>query len=98
MSPQLVDNQEQSRFELYCGDNLLGWVDYRPAGANTIIAHTEVIAAHQGEGLGGQLVRAALDELAARGQSVIAVCPFAEAYIRDNPELWHFVDPSLRPR
>jgi predicted GNAT family acetyltransferase len=98
MSPQLVDNQEQSRFELFSGDDLLGWVDYRPAGQSTIISHTEVVGSHEGEGLGGQLVRAALDEIQARGQSVIAICPFAEAYIRNHSELWQFVDPSLRPR
>jgi uncharacterized protein len=98
MSPQLVDNPERSRFELFAGDDLLGWVEYRPAGKSTIIAHTEAAEPHQGEGVGGQLVRSALEAVSAQGQWAIAVCPFAEAYIRNNPELWRFVDPSLRPR
>jgi predicted GNAT family acetyltransferase len=97
MTPLLIDNSQESRFELRDGDDLLGWVDYRPAGKSTILAHTEVAAAHQGEGLGGRLVRAALDAMGAQGQSVIVVCPFADAYIRHHSELWHFIDPSLRP-
>ena len=96
MAHTLVDVPERSRFELRDEDELLGWLDYRPAGASVILAHTEVDERHERQGLGGEIVRRALEQLAAGGRMAIPTCPFAAAYIQRNPELARFVDPSLR--
>jgi predicted GNAT family acetyltransferase len=84
--------------ELTVDGTLAGWLDYRPAGQSTIIAHTEVLDGHEGEGLGGELVRAAIEQIVASGRSVIPTCPFAAAYIARHPELQDAVLPSLRGR
>ncbi len=94
--PVVVDNPGASRFELRIGDELAGRVDYLPAGKNVIVAHTEVADGHEGEGLGGVLVRAALEGIRAKGKLVIPTCPFAAAYIRRHPELDEYVVPALR--
>lgn len=94
----VTDHPDRSRLELAVDGQLAGWLDYRPAGASVIIAHTEVLEGHEGEGLGGELVRAAIDKIVADGKAVIPVCPFATAYIARHPELHDAVDPSLRPR
>ena len=78
---------ERSRVEIRAGDELVAWVDLRPGGASTIIAHTEVVAGHEGQGLGQVAVRAALEHIAGEGKSVIVVCPFARAVIASNPDL-----------
>jgi predicted GNAT family acetyltransferase len=39
-----------------------------------------------GHGHGSTLVRAALDDVRARGLSVIPLCPFVKAYIEKHPE------------
>jgi predicted GNAT family acetyltransferase len=93
-----ADNREQSRIELTVGGVLAGWVDYRPAGESTIIAHTEILEGHEGEGLGGELVRAAVTAIVAENKSVIPTCPFAAAYIARHPELQDAVLPALRGR
>ncbi|WP_205697894.1 GNAT family N-acetyltransferase [Conexibacter sp. SYSU D00693] len=84
-APQAVHVPEQSRLELRRGEEVVGWVDLRPAGASTIIAHTEVL--QEGQGLGGLAVRAAVEHIRGEGKSVIAVCPFALGYLRSHPEL-----------
>ena len=68
-------------------DELVAFVDLRPGGASTIIAHTEVVAGHERQGLGQVAVRAAVEHIAGEGKSVIAVCPFARAVIASDPEL-----------
>src|ERR671912_170156 len=98
-SPAAVtDEPERSRFELRAGDELLGWLDYRPAGDSVILAHTEIAEAHGRRGLGGLLVREALERIAGDGRTAIPLCPFAAAYVARHPELAEHVDPALRPR
>src|SRR5215218_8049077 len=90
------DNPGARRFELHAGDEVVGWVDYRPAGASLIFAHTEIAPGHEREGLGSVLVRRALEDLRDRGTTVIPTCPFTAAFIRRHPEYADVVDPSLR--
>lgn len=91
------DNAAESRYELAGdGGSLVGWVDYRPAGDSTIIAHTEVLEGHEGEGIGGRLVEAAVRAISEGGKAVIPTCPFAAAYIARHPELQDSLDPSFR--
>ncbi|MBJ7332670.1 MAG: N-acetyltransferase [Solirubrobacteraceae bacterium] len=94
--PVLTDDPERHRMELHVGDELLGWAEYLPAGNSVILAHTEVLEGHEGEGLGGKIVRAAFEAVREQGKTVLPTCPFAAAYIRRNPELVEYVDPSLR--
>jgi predicted GNAT family acetyltransferase len=95
---QLSDNADASRYELRSDGELVGFVDYRPAGESVILAHTEVDERREGEGLGGALVRATLDHIRASGRNVIPLCPFAAAWIQRHPEYVELVDPSLRGR
>jgi predicted GNAT family acetyltransferase len=98
MSRIVEDNPGESRFELRADGELVGWSDYRPAGASVIIAHTEIDERREGEGLGSVLVRGALDRIRADGKTVIPTCPFTAAYIQRHPEYVDLVDPSLRGR
>ena len=93
-----TDAPERSRYELHLGDELAGWVDYRPAGASIILAHTEVAEGHGGAGLGGRLVQGAVEAARADGHTVIAVCPFATAWLDRHPEFDADVVPARRPR
>ena len=94
----VTDNEQRSRFELRVDEELAGWLDYRPAGDSIIIAHTEVLKEHEGEGHGGVLVRSALDGARDKGKTVIVMCPFAIAYIDRHPELDEFLAPHARRR
>ena len=96
--PVVTDHEDRSRLEVRVDDELAGWLDYRPAGDSIIIAHTEVMDGHQGEGLGGVLVRSGLEHARAAGKTVIAICPFALTYVDRHPELDEFLVPSARRR
>jgi hypothetical protein len=58
---------ERSRVEIRVGDELVAWVDLRPGGSSTIIAHTEVVAGHERQGL-GQVAVAPPSSTSRRGQ------------------------------
>jgi len=94
--PAVVDNPDESRFELRLDGELVGFAEYRPAGDSVIIAHTEIDAGHEGEGLGGVLVREALERIQASGKTVIPICPFTAAYIKRHPEFVELVAPAMR--
>ena len=92
----VTDNPELSRYELHVDGELAGWAEYRPAGDSVIIAHTEIADGHEGEGLGGLLVRAALERIRESGRTVIPTCPFTAAYIDRHPEFVDLVAPALQ--
>lgn len=55
------------------------------AGIMTI-THTNVPEALGGRGIGGELVRAALDTARRQGWKVVPACSFADAWMRRHPE------------
>jgi hypothetical protein len=94
----ITDNPEQSRIELRLDGELAGWLEYRPGGPSIILAHTEVLEGHEGQGLGGALVKSGLELARSAGKTVIPTCPFAGAYIDRHPELDEFLAPTARRR
>lgn len=95
----VTHDPEQRRYELHDDAGaLLGFIEVLPAGESTIIAHTEVLPAHEGEGVGGRLVRGTFAAIEADGKTVIPLCPFAAAYVRRHPDLIPLVAPSMRGR
>jgi hypothetical protein len=90
----VADNPAKSRYEARVDGELAGWLEYLPAGDSVILAHTEAL--REGEGLGGTLVRGAIEAIRAGGRDVIPTCPFAAAYIGRHPELVDFVTPSMQ--
>ena len=86
MEPTSTYSAERSRIEIDVGGELVAWVDLRPAGPSTIIAHTEVVEGHEKQGLGRVAVRAAVEHITGEGKTIIAVCPFARALLENEPE------------
>jgi predicted GNAT family acetyltransferase len=80
----VTDNRTGRRFELTVNGETAFLVYERTADALTLI-HTEVPPALRGRHLGEALVEAALNAARSAGLRVIAVCPFARAYMRKHP-------------
>jgi len=93
---EFIEIAEDNRLELQVAGAVVGWIDHRPAGASVILAHTEVLDGHEGEGLGGELVAEFMQRAAASGHLVLPTCPFAIGYLRRHPDLQAGVDPSVR--
>jgi predicted GNAT family acetyltransferase len=87
VSTLVEDNPAKNRFEILVDDALAGFAAYVPRGEDVLVfTHTEVDPGFQGKGVGGALIRAALDQVRARGARVVAQCPFVAAFIDRHPE------------
>lgn len=61
---------------------------YRPQPDGGIdLNHTEVPSAARGQGVGDQLVRAALDWARANARRVSVTCPYVSAWMRRHPDV-----------
>ena len=83
--PETTWNVDEQRYELRVGGDLAGWIDTRRGsdGDDEVLAlvHTEVLPEHQGQGLSSPLIRAALDDAAAKDLTVAPLCPAVERYL-----------------
>jgi uncharacterized protein len=82
---RVTDNAEQQRYEMPVPGGL-AFVAYRRTGDVLTLDHAEVPSALEGQGLGGRLVKATLDDIRARGLEVVPRCGFVRAYMRRHPE------------
>jgi len=82
----VVHNPEETRYEIHVDGHRAGSTHYRITPEALVFDHTEVDDAYEGQGLGGQLARGALDDVRANGQKVIAECPFIKAWIADHAD------------
>ena len=78
------DNPEQSRYEVRVDGELGGVAEYTSADGVVTFTHTEV--AVEGKGLGSELVRHALEDVRAKGLTVVAECSFVRGYLEKHPE------------
>jgi predicted GNAT family acetyltransferase len=86
METTVRENPEESRYEIRDGDRVLGLAAYERRGGTTVFTHTEVDPDAGQDGLGSTLVRAALDDVRARGGSVVPQCPFVRGWIERHPD------------
>ena len=86
MEPTVRDAPDADRFEIRDGERVLCFAAYERRGDTVVFTHTEVDPDAGQPGLGSTLVRAALDEVRARGGSVVARCPFVRGWIERHPE------------
>jgi predicted GNAT family acetyltransferase len=83
---RVIDNPAEQRYELWEGETLAGFIQYRLRDNVIAMTHTEIDPELQTKGLGTRLVADALADTQARGRTVRPYCPFVAAYIREHPE------------
>ncbi len=84
-SPAIVDVPDESRF-VFRGPGAEAELQYHLNGSRLVLIHTEVPDALSGRGLGGRLVRAALDRAEREGLAVVPWCPFARRWLHEHPD------------
>ena len=93
------DNPAESRYEVFAEGQLAGFAQYELRDHRITMFHTEVDPAFEGEGLGGQLAREALDDVRARGLMLEPQCPFIASFIRQHPDAYlDLVVPEMREK
>jgi uncharacterized protein len=83
--PTVTDHLDRHRFELEV-DGIVAELVYRRRGDRLVLVHTGVPDELGGRGLGGLLVRAAVDLAEAEGLTVVPECPYARAWLEKHPE------------
>jgi predicted GNAT family acetyltransferase len=91
------DVADRSRFEVEVDGRPAGLVAYRLAGDEITFTHTEIDDAYAGRGVGGVLVRAALDAARDAGLAVLPQCPFVRGWIARHPDYRDLVPAARRP-
>ncbi|HVV76282.1 MAG TPA: GNAT family N-acetyltransferase [Mycobacteriales bacterium] len=80
------------RFEISVEGEAAGFTTYRDHEQVRTFVHTEVDPSFEGRGIGGRLIRAALDQTRADGMRVEPECPFVRAFIEKHAEYADLVD------
>jgi uncharacterized protein len=88
--PQLVDVPAESRFVATL-DGTVAELVYRVEDGRLVLVHTGVPEELEGHGLGGRLVRAALDKAVREQRTLVPLCPFARRWLREHPDDAHQV-------
>ena len=83
-SPLITDNEAEARLEHRAGGQLAELV-YRRRGDRLVLVHTGVPGAMAGRGIGGALVRAAVERAIRDGLTVVPLCPFARDWLERHP-------------
>lgn len=90
----VIDNKERNRFEIPLDDGEVAFADYQRLNGAVLFPHTVVPEAYEGQGLGSQLVKAALATAREEGLKVMPQCAFFASYMKRHPETHDLLDPS----
>ena len=90
---EVVDNEAEGQFEART-DAGLAVLTYDRREGKLFLLHTGVPEEAEGRGVGGALVRAAMEQARERGHKVVPYCSFAQAYAARHPE---YADVVVQP-
>jgi len=74
MNLQVIDAPDRHRYEAVRDGTVLGFAAYQKTHELIVFTHTEVDPAFEGQGVGGTLVRGALDHVRDLGLRVLPIC------------------------
>jgi predicted GNAT family acetyltransferase len=86
MATEVRHAPEESRYEILVDDRVVGIAEYADRGEVLVFHHTEIDASLRSNGLGAELVRAALDDVRARGLHIIPTCWYVAEFVELHPD------------
>ncbi len=90
----VADNRDAFRYEARVDHELAGFAQYQVEPDRLVFTHTEVDPGFEGQGVGGALASAALDDVRAHGLLAVPQCPFIARYIERHPAYADLVAPG----
>jgi uncharacterized protein len=94
MADEVRHNAEESRYEIVRDGRVVGIAEYADRGEVLVFHHTVIDAALRGGGLGAQLVKAALDDVRARGRRIVPTCWYVAEFVELHPDYGNLVATS----
>lgn len=82
-------NAEKQRYEITVDGALAGLTEAFPSPTDAdvlVFPHTKIFDEFEGQGLGGKLVSAALDDVRSQGKKIVAECPYVAHYVEKHAE------------
>ena len=94
MSEQITRDPAEPRYVATADGEELGYMSFVETDGEIVIDHTIVLPQHQGEGVAGRLVGAALADLRdTTTKRIVPQCSYVQTYLRRHPE---FADLTTR--
>jgi len=90
----VLRNDDRNRYEASQDGKVIGFVLYQLRPDQVVLIHTEIEPEHEGQGVGGVLAQGTLDDIRARGETVVPLCPFIAGYIKRHPAYADLVAPA----
>lgn len=81
--PTVTRNDDAERYEVHIGNVLAGFTEfYADPQGRIVFPHTEIDPAFGGRGLSTVVVSYAMTDAAARGETVVPLCPVVNRYLK----------------
>jgi predicted GNAT family acetyltransferase len=96
MSLEITHDSNNHRYVAWVDEVPAGLIEYHLREGALALTHTLVEPAYEGRGVGGALVKQALDEARSQGWTVLPFCPFVHAYLLKHPEYLDLVAADRR--
>lgn len=95
-SLELNLNPAAQRYEAKLEGSVVAFIEYRDDSSARSLTHTKVNDNLEGQGIGSQLVKFALEEIKSSGSSLVPMCQFVAAYVQRHREYAELVAPAHR--
>src|SRR5260221_13648946 len=82
----VTDRPNELGYDIEVDGEVAGFLLYRVGPGVLERVHPDVDPKWEGKGVGGALVKGALDDIRARDLKIRPFCPFVRAYLRRHPE------------
>jgi len=86
MTTTVRDNPAEGRYEIVVDDVLAGFTQYHDRDGVLVFPHTEVFDGHEGQGLASTLVQGALDDVRAKGLTIVPECAYVARWLGKHPD------------
>jgi hypothetical protein len=90
--PTVRDNPESRSYDALIAGKVVGSIVYENADSRIVFLSTVVEPELRGHGIGAKLVKAALDDVRAKGVTLTNHCAFVEDFIAAHPEYADLLD------
>lgn len=89
---ELRRNDDEHRYEMVDDGEVVATAIFQDRGRRRVFLHTDVDDAVEGQGVGSDLVRGALDDTRSQGRLVVPLCPFVNGWIERHDAYADLVD------